>query len=117
MIKNSIFNKGVIYMNSHNLHSGLSALAKNKPNKTAITFENHEITYLELYNRSKTIGHSLMAKGIGKGDHVVTYMRNRLETAEIYFAISMIGAVVVPINYMIKGNDLAALINKSDAKF
>ncbi|MFC4024060.1 class I adenylate-forming enzyme family protein [Oceanobacillus longus] len=99
-----------------NLHSGLSVSAKNKPHETAITFENEKLTYLELYNRVKSIGHSLMAKGIGKGDHVVLYMRNRLETAEIYFAVSMIGAVSVPINYMVKGNDLTALINKSDAK-
>ncbi|WP_158595090.1 class I adenylate-forming enzyme family protein [Oceanobacillus piezotolerans] len=104
-------------MISHNLHSGLSVLAKNKPNETAITFEERKLTYSELYNRAKSIGHSLMNNGIKKGDHVVVYMRNRVEAAEIYFAISMIGAVVVPINYMVKGIDLAALINKSDAKF
>jgi len=99
-----------------NLHSGLSVSAKNKPHEIALTFEKTELTYLELYNRVKSIGHSLIDKGIKKGDHVALYMRNRMETAEIYFAISMIGAVVVPINYMIKGNDLSTLINKSDAK-
>ena len=103
-------------MNSLNVHTGLSALAKNKPNEIAITFEQNKLTYLELYNNAKSIGHSLMAKGIKKGDHVVLYMRNRIETPEIYFAISMVGAVIVPVNYMVRGNDLAALINKADAK-
>lgn len=104
-------------MKFDNLHVGLSFHAKNMPNERAIVFENNELTYLEFYTRVKTLAHAMINRGIKKGDHIILYMRNRIEMPVIYYAISSIGAVAVPINYMVKGKDLVQLINRSDAIF
>ncbi len=100
-----------------NIHTGLKVHAKERGDETAIVYEDKRVSYRELYNRVNSLGQAMMKQGLKKGDHVLIYMRNRLEMAEIYYAISFIGAVAVPINYMVRGRDLAELINTSDAVF
>ncbi|MCU6598945.1 AMP-binding protein [Peribacillus frigoritolerans] len=100
-----------------NCHSGLKAFAKNKPDVVAITFYNQTLTFEELYYRVNALANSLLKMGVQKGDHIALFMRNRLEMPEIYFAISSIGAVSLPVNYMMKGNNLVQLLNQSDAQY
>ncbi len=102
-------------MNHDNLHLGLALHAKNNGNGTALVYEDKQLTFAEFYHRVNSLGRSMIAQGIKKGDHVILYMRNRMEMVEIYYAISTIGAVAVPINYMVRGRDLIELVNTSDA--
>ncbi|WP_209123294.1 class I adenylate-forming enzyme family protein [Alkalihalobacillus sp. BA299] len=104
-------------MNYGNLHSGLAVHAKNKPDDQAVIFYNESRTFKELYERVNALANSLRDLGVEKGDHIVLYMRNRLEMMEILFAISAAGGVSVPINYMVEGESLQSLINDSDAKY
>src|SRR5205823_89535 len=102
-------------MNYDNLHLGLALHAKNNGNGTALVYEDKQLTFAEFFHRVNSLGRSMMAQGIKKGDHIILYMRNRMEMVEIYYAISTIGAVAVPINYMVRGRDLVELVNTSDA--
>ncbi|RFU65016.1 class I adenylate-forming enzyme family protein [Peribacillus glennii] len=104
-------------MNLGNLHSGLAVHARNKPNEEAIVYYDMSRTYKQLFDRVNALANSLIELGVRKGDHIVVYMRNRLEMVEIYYAVSVAGAVAVPINYMVQGESLHALINDSDANF
>lgn len=104
-------------MKYQNMHQGLQYHAKTKGNETALIYENQRLTFRQLSDRVEMLGQALMKSGIKKGDHVLLYMRNRLEMAEIYYAVSMIGAVAVPINYMVRGKDFTELVNSSDAVF
>jgi acyl-CoA synthetase (AMP-forming)/AMP-acid ligase II len=99
------------------LHQGLALHAKNNGNGTALVYEDKRYTFKELNQRVNALGWSLMEQGVNKGDHVILYMRNRMEMVEIFYAISAIGAVAVPINYMVRGQDLVQLVNSSDAVF
>jgi acyl-CoA synthetase (AMP-forming)/AMP-acid ligase II len=104
-------------MEHDNLHLGLAMHAKNKGNETALVYEGKQLTFVEFFNRVNSLGRAMMCQGIKKGDHVLLYMRNRMEMVEIYYAISSIGAIAVPINYMVRGQDLIELVNSSDAVF
>lgn len=104
-------------MKYNNMHQGLQIHAETRGNEIALVYKDKRLTYLELFNRVNSLGRSMMNQGIKKGDHVLLYMRNRLEMAEIYYAISIVGAVAVPINYMVRGRDLTELVNSSDAVF
>ncbi|WP_077213303.1 class I adenylate-forming enzyme family protein [Bacillus dakarensis] len=104
-------------MNHDNLHLGLSLHTKNRGNDTALVYEGSSLTFSEFNHRVNSLGHSMLSQGIKKGDHVILYMRNRLEMIEIFYAISAIGAVAVPINYMVRGQDLIQLVNSSDSVF
>lgn len=104
-------------MNVGNVHSGLKVHAKNKPDKIAVVYQDKSLTFRELHHRVNSLANSLLEIGAKEGDHIVLYMRNRLEMMEALYAVSTIGAVVVPINYMVEGESLAQLINQSDAKY
>ncbi|WP_078428365.1 class I adenylate-forming enzyme family protein [Alkalihalobacterium alkalinitrilicum] len=104
-------------MNFGSLHTALATHAKNKPNDIAIVYYDQSYTFKEVFERVNALANSLIECGISKGDHVSLYMRNRSEMVEILYALSTIGAVAVPINYMVEGKDLAQLINTSDSKF
>ncbi|MGG1677194.1 class I adenylate-forming enzyme family protein [Neobacillus sp. NRS-1170] len=98
-----------------NLHERLPVFAKNKPNETAVIFGDTKRTFKELSDRVNALANSLIEAGVKKGNHVVLYMKNRIEMLEAFYALSAAGAVAVPINYMIEGNDLRTLVNGSDA--
>ncbi|PGL70228.1 AMP-binding protein [Bacillus sp. AFS055030] len=102
-------------MDIGNLHERLPLYAKNKPNEIAVVYGETTRTFLELSERVNALANSLIEAGVKKGSHVVLYMRNRLEMLEVFYALSTAGAVAVPINYMIEGNDLRTLVNSSDA--
>ncbi|WP_249869693.1 class I adenylate-forming enzyme family protein [Oceanobacillus saliphilus] len=104
-------------MNYGNVHSGLRVHAKNKPNEIAVVYGNESLTFRELYHRVSVLANALLDMGVEKGDHIAIYMRNRLEMVEILYAISVSGAVAVPINYMVEGRNLSELVNKSDVKY
>ncbi|MGG1677188.1 class I adenylate-forming enzyme family protein [Neobacillus sp. NRS-1170] len=102
-------------MNIGNLHERLPLYAKNKPNEVAVVYGETTRTFQELSDRVHALANSLIEAGVKKGAHVVLYMRNRIEMLEVFYALSAAGAVAVPINYMIEGNDLRTLVNSSDA--
>ncbi|HWL23744.1 AMP-binding protein [Neobacillus sp. MER 74] len=102
-------------MNFGNLHERLQIYAKNRPNDVAVIYGDTNRTYLELYERVNALANSLIEAGVKKGTHVVLYMKNRIEMLEALYALSTAGAVAVPVNYMIEGNDLRTLVNSSDA--
>lgn len=104
-------------MNIGNVHSALRVHARNKPNDVAVVYYDQSLTFLELHHRVNALANSLIEIGIRKGDHVALYMRNRIEMMEILYAISTVGAVSVPINYMVEDSSLAELINKADTKY
>ncbi|ARD47055.1 class I adenylate-forming enzyme family protein [Sporosarcina sp. P33] len=99
------------------VHSGLKVFAKNRANDVAVVCENQSLTFKELNLRVNALANSLIDLGIKKGDHIALYMRNCIEMVEIFYAISSAGAVLVPLNYMLDRENLAELINKSDAKY
>lgn len=104
-------------MDIGSVHAGLKVHAKNRPNDVAVVYGNKSLTFRELYRRVTALANSLLEMGIQKGDHVALYMRNRIEMMEALYAISTIGAVSVPINYMVAGENLATLLNQSDARY
>ena len=98
-----------------NLHEGLLIHTKNKPDQPAFIYNDRMLTYKQFYERVCRLANALSDYGIKKGDHIALYMKNRLEMTEILYAISMVGAIAVPINYMVEGTALKQLIDFSDS--
>jgi long-chain acyl-CoA synthetase len=94
----------------------LSASAVRFPGKTALIQGNRRINYRDFNQRVNALGHGLLGLGVKKGDKVSLFLRNSMEWAEIYFALSKIGAVVVPVNIRLKGDELAHIFGNSESK-
>jgi acyl-CoA synthetase (AMP-forming)/AMP-acid ligase II len=99
-----------------NLGSILTWQARKYRDKVFMICDEQRITYGELNSKVNCLANGLISLGISKGDKVVTLFYNSVEVVETYFALLKIGAVCVPLNYRLKGNELQYIIDHSDAK-
>ena len=97
-----------------NLGTLLPRHARFRPDHTAIIFEDQRLTYAQFHHSVNRLANALLNLGIGKGDKVATILPNSLELYETYWAVSRIGAVVVPLSPLLRGSGLITLLNDSD---
>src|SRR6184192_2045704 len=57
----------------------LDAAAARRPDTPAIIFKDTRVTYAELAARADAFARSLLALGLGPGDHAVLWMPNSIE--------------------------------------
>lgn len=84
------------------------------PDKLAFTYKNRSVTYLELYHLVNQTAHGLMKEGIKKGDKLALLSKNNLDFVIINFAVAKIGAVLIPINYMLTEKDIGYILNHAE---
>lgn len=85
------------------------------PNKTAVIFNDRSVTYRELDHTSNCAAHGLRARGIAPGNRVAVFMKNSLDMIATYFAIVKAGAVVVPLNVMLRKSEIAYILKDTQA--
>lgn len=84
------------------------------PEKEAIIFEDKRFTFSQLNERVNRLAHSLQKLGIKKGDRVALLQVNCNQCVEAYFAVTTLGAVYVPLNFRVKGPELAYMLGNSE---
>jgi len=90
--------------------------SRKMPNKDAFVFGSRRYSYSEANKRINRLANGLCGLGIKKGDKISVLFLNSVELVECYFAISKIGAVVVPLNFRLVGAELIYQITQSDSK-
>jgi fatty-acyl-CoA synthase len=78
--------------------------------------DSRRYSYQDIQNWSRALAAGLVACGVQAGDHVALLLANFPEFVAIKFAIARIGAVAVPINYALKGQELSYILEQSDSK-
>ena len=81
-----------------NLKAMLEEAAKHYGGKTAIALGDRRLSYAELDEASNKVANALIKMGVSKGDRVAMLLPNSPEFAVIYFGITKIGAVAVPLD-------------------
>ena len=94
----------------------LSFLANRHPRKPALYDRDKTISFAELNIRANKLGNRLLSLGLGPNDKASLVMRNCSEYIEIVFALLKIGAIPVPINFRLVGEELAYIARNSDSK-
>ncbi len=98
------------------LNELLDHSAQNSRPGIGLLTETENLPYAELKNRVLTIASNFKRNGIKKGDRVAIIHRNSPVFIETYFALSRLGAIAVPINYMIHHpEELAYMLNDCGA--
>jgi fatty-acyl-CoA synthase len=87
-----------------------------QPNKRALIFEDRPFTYQEVNLRTNRLCHFLLDLGIREGDRISVLLYNCHQYIEIFFAISKIGAILVPLNWRLAGPELEFIINDSGSR-
>jgi long-chain acyl-CoA synthetase len=86
------------------------------PNQVAFQYEETKLTYAQTNALANQVANGLVALGIQKNDKVVLDCVNVPYFPVIYYGILKTGAVVVPINVMLKTEEIAYHLQDSDAK-
>lgn len=99
-----------------NLSTVFEYSAKDTPDKTAIVFGDKTFTYAMIQAAINQVANALRQSGIQKGDRVVISCPNLPYFPMIYYGILKVGAVVVPINVLLKAREIAYHLKDSQAK-
>lgn len=71
-------------------------------------------TYEQWNHEVNRLANALLDAGVKKGDRVSTFLFNTVELGTLFFSCAKIGAVLNPINFRLKSNEIAYIIE--DAK-
>ena len=99
-----------------NLSSVLEHQASLTPERVAITCGGKNLTYGQLNAGAAQVAGGLVSLGITPGEHVALSCPNVPWFPLAYFGILKAGAVVVPLNVLLKPREIAYHLKDSDAK-
>ena len=85
------------------------------PDKTALVFADHSVTYGELGSRAAHVHGALTALGVHPPDRVAVMLPNGIEFFEVGLGAAAMGCDVVPINWHLKQDELTWVVSDSDA--
>ena len=72
-------------------------------------------TYEQLRDWSRRLAGGLVALGVQPGEHVALVMANYAEFVAVKFAIASIGAVCVPVNFLLRERELSYVLQQSNS--
>lgn len=99
-----------------NLAVLLEDSAREAPAKTAVIFNDIKLNYATVNAAANQVANGLASIGIRPGDKVALTCPNLPFFPIIYYGILKAGAVVVPLNVLLKGREVAYHLADSDAK-
>lgn len=98
------------------LHEYVKRNANDIPDEIAYIFYGNEISWSEFNDLVSRFANFLKEFGIKKGERISLYLQNCPQYLIGYYAIQRIGAVVVPINPMLKELELEYLLNEGEVR-
>lgn len=111
---------GLAYVAEPGVPSTVSALlesrAETTPDAQFLTFQDTVLSYGEMVARADRTAAGLAAMGIGEGTKVAVLLPNSLEILDVWFACSLMGAVLVPVNTGLVGEGLRYILEHSEAE-
>ena len=90
--------------------------ARRHPGKLAIVCGDTRWTYAEFDAIVSRLAAGLAGRGIAAGDRVAVLARNSHAFAALRFALARLGAVLVPINFMLKAEEVAYILRHAGAR-
>ena len=90
--------------------------ALRSPSRTALVFADRTWTYAELDDAVSRAAGFLSDLGVAQGDRVATYGRNSDAYLLAFLGLARIGAVHVPVNYALTGEELGYLVEQSGSR-
>jgi len=89
--------------------------ALREPDRAALVYAGHMVSYGEVWRRIGAVAGMLRARGVQTGDRVALLMKNSAAYIEIALAVSHVGAVLVPINFRLANDEVDFILRDSGA--
>jgi long-chain acyl-CoA synthetase len=99
-----------------NLSVFLEDSARTYPTRDAVVLGDTRLTYAQVNGAANQVANLLVERGIQPGDKVALSCPNLPYFPIVYYGILKAGAVVVPLNVLNKGREVAYFLDDADAK-
>ncbi len=99
-----------------NFYEMIEANAASHPNKPVIFIDKEKTTNLQFLKKVDAFARFLEIAGIKKGDRVALITPNCEEFVITVFATTKLGAIIVPLNNMLKAAEYEYILNDCEAK-
>jgi long-chain acyl-CoA synthetase len=101
---------------SRNLATVLTESAERDGDAVAIKLDDAELSYRQLDGASAHVAGLLRSKGVEPGDRVGIMLPNVPYFPVVYYGVLRLGAVVVPMNVLLKGREVEFYLKDPEAK-
>ncbi|WP_081755977.1 acyl-CoA synthetase [Paucisalibacillus sp. EB02] len=85
------------------------------PDKFALAYRDKRLNYEELDDLVNQTAYAFRNRGMKKGDMITVMSKNSLDFVVVNFALARLGAVMIPINYMLTKDDVAFILKHAGA--
>ncbi len=89
--------------------------AATQPDRPALIEGAQVFTWRQFFRTRNRLAHSLATLGLGAGQHAVIYAHNSAENIVATAALRALGAVAVPMNHRLTADEVAYILDNSDA--
>lgn len=103
-------------LNTTLLHHLIAYTASQTPERIALTYGRDSLTYGELNAQVEQFAAGLMALGIQRGERIGIYLEKRFETVVASFGAPAAGAVFVPLNPLLKPEQVAHILRDCNVR-
>ncbi len=88
--------------------------AERVPNKTALIYRDIRQTFSQLNGVVNRTANALAERGVRRGDHIALLSHNNQGFVVTRFALARLGAVTVPINFMLSAPEVAFILSNGE---
>src|SRR3954452_6181531 len=99
-----------------NLSVFLEDSARHHPDRAAVVLGDQRLSYAQVNAAANQIANLLVSRGIRPGDKVALSCPNVPYFPVVYYGILKAGAVVLPLNVLLKGREIGYHLGDSEAK-
>ncbi|MDP8265705.1 MAG: AMP-binding protein [Candidatus Aceula meridiana] len=99
-----------------NVYEILNKQAEAYKDKPAIIFKDQKISFSNLKSNAFKLVNALKAQGISRGDKVAIYLPSCPEYVYSYLAVFCLGATGIPLDFMLKAEEITSCLNHSETK-
>ena len=98
------------------LHEFVSHSAETRPDAPALTYQSTHLSYGALADSVNSFACALSALGVKRGERVAVYLEKRFENVIACFGASKAGCIFVPINPLLKPEQVAYILRDCNVK-
>ena len=100
-----------------NISNILQSSAERFGPKSALIFKDQSVSFSELKTRVFGLSAGLSVAGVRKASKVAIYLPNCPEYAYSYLSLFYLGATIVPLDYMLKTDELVSCLSHSETEW
>jgi long-chain acyl-CoA synthetase len=100
-----------------NVYQILTDAAQLFGQKPAIIFKDNSINFVQLKSNVLALAQGLQLSGLARGKKIALYLPNCPEYVYSYLSSFLLGAVVIPLDYMLKTDELTACLSHAQADY